>query len=80
MFDSKDNLITELHSQLIEKEQKINTQALEIAKLNKVLGKIKELVKNYEELEKILGAGKPRFQLYKLQEILKSLGDKENED
>lgn len=38
------------------------------------LEKIKKLVKDYEKLEKILGAGKPRFPLYKLQEIL---GDKE---
>lgn len=38
--------------------------------LKEKINKIKELVKNYEELEKILGAGKPRFRLYKLQEIL----------
>ena len=36
MFDSKDKLITELHSQLIEKEQKINEQALELARLKQL--------------------------------------------
>ena len=70
------DLINELHNKLDAQDKIINDQALEIARLNKILGKIKELVKNYEELEKILGAGKPRFQLYKLQEIL---GEKENE-
>lgn len=43
----------------------------EIERLNNIITKIKELVDNYEELEKTLGAGKPRFDLYKLQEILK---------
>lgn len=65
-----------LNNKLAAQDKIINIQVLEIARLNKVLDKIKELVKNYEELEKILGAGKPRFQLYKLQEIL---GEKENE-
>ena len=70
------DLINELNNKIDAQDKIINDQALEIARLNKILGKIKELVKNYEELEKILGAGKPRFQLYKLQEIL---GEKENE-
>lgn len=57
--------------------EKINQeQALEIARLKEENNKVRELVKNYEELEKMLGAGQPRFPLYKLQEIL---GDKENE-
>ena len=54
----------------------IRNQDKEIERLNNIINKIKELVDNYEELEKTLGTGKPRFALYKLQKILKS-GDKE---
>lgn len=40
---------------------------------------IKEIFTNYEELEKVIGAGKPRFPLYKVQRIVnKAIGsDKE---
>lgn len=42
-----------------------------------VIDEITELVTNYEELEKILGAGKPRFELYKLQKIIHKVKESE---
>lgn len=34
---------------------------------------IKELIDNYEELEQVLGAGKPIFPLYKVQKIVRKV-------
>lgn len=47
--------------ELLEKENKL---------LKEVINEITKLVNNYEECEKIIGAGKPMFPLYKLQNII----------
>lgn len=50
--------------------ERYNKLLKENEELKRVLNEIKELVSNYERAEQIL-EGKPRFQLNKLQEILK---------
>lgn len=46
--------------------------------LEQALLDIKEIFTNYEELEKVIGAGKPRFPLYKVQRIVnKAIGSKD---
>lgn len=62
-MNSIDKLITELHSQLIEKEQKIN-------ELQQRIDKAKEYVKKEEH---------SNWVLYGRNVLLKILGDKENE-
>ena len=43
----------------------------------RIIDKITELVTNYEEVEKIIGAGKPMFPLHKLQEIIYNIKEGE---
>lgn len=54
----------EKQNQEIERLQQENNQ------LKEVIDEITKLVNDYEECEKIIGAGKPMFPLYKLQNII----------
>lgn len=56
---------------LIEKyDKEVNRLFKENKELKDKIYKIEELVNTYEKTEEIMGAGKPRFSLYKLQKIL----------
>lgn len=41
-----------------------------------IFNEVRKLVTDYEEIEKIIGAGKPMFPLYKLQKIIHEVGGK----
>lgn len=55
--------------QVIVQRLMINLQQ-ENQQLKEVVDEITKLVNDYEECEKIIGAGKPMFPLYKLQNII----------
>lgn len=59
--DMEERYGEELYKEYLEKENQ---------QLKKVINEITKLVNNYEECEKIIGAGKPMFPLYKLQNII----------
>lgn len=79
-IDNKEKIIRELQEEIQDlKADYGNLAQVERDFYKQALLDIKEIFTNYEELEKVIGAGKPRFPLYKVQRIVnKAIGsDKE---
>lgn len=65
------DILAKENLELRKEIERLNKRIKELEEKQDKLNKVIKLVRDYEELEQIIGIGKPPFQLYKLQEILK---------
>lgn len=61
----------ELHDLFMDCELQRENLLLENDELKTILSRIAKLIDDYERMERILGAGHPRFPLYKLCDIMR---------